>query len=262
MNILITADLHLDLWADAGRDPFAGILPMLRDLDALIVAGDLANDPQRNWPLALSRITQLVSPAQIWVTPGNHDYYGAALDDDVLARIATKAGVSFAQKRLLTFGNCRLLRCTLWTDFALFGDPGTAMERAAMTMPDYGRIRRGDGDLITPGDTTEIHREHLDWLSREIVKPWPGQTVLVTHHAPSAAVSGSRSALSPAFASDLDSWIGAHRPNYWFFGHTHRPLSARIRGAPVINVSLGYPDDVPEGGEAEFLLRGLIFPGA
>lgn len=92
MNILITADLHLGLWARAGRDPFAGILPVLHDLDALIIAGDLANNPQRIWPLALSWITQLVSPAQIWVILGNHDYYDAALDDDVLARIATEAG--------------------------------------------------------------------------------------------------------------------------------------------------------------------------
>ncbi|SEO37916.1 hypothetical protein SAMN04489859_10842 [Paracoccus alcaliphilus] len=50
MNILITADLHVDLWAHAGHDPFSGIVPVLRGLDALITAGDLANDPHRNWP--------------------------------------------------------------------------------------------------------------------------------------------------------------------------------------------------------------------
>ncbi|RDD72585.1 metallophosphoesterase [Paracoccus versutus] len=262
MNILVTADLHLDLWARAGRDPFAGILPVLRDLDALIIAGDLANDPQRNWSWALSRIARLVSPARIWVIPGNHDYYGATLDDILLAGIATEAGASLAQKRVLTFGSCRILCCTLWTDFALLGDPKVAMDRAAMAMPDYDRIRREDGDPITPGDTAAIHRDHLDWLSHEIAKPWAGQTVIVTHHAPSAAVSGPISGISPAFASDLDGWIEAQRPDYWFFGHTHRPLAARIRGAPIVNVSLGYPDEVLEGGEAELLLRGLIFPGA
>ncbi|WP_223850189.1 metallophosphoesterase [Paracoccus yeei] len=103
---------------------------MLRDLNALIIAGDLSNDPQRNWPWALSRIARLVAPERIWVIPGNHDYYGTTLDDTVLARIAGSAGVSFAQKRALTFGSCRVLRCTLWTDFALTGDPDAAMARA------------------------------------------------------------------------------------------------------------------------------------
>lgn len=53
-----------------------------------------------------------------------------------------------------------------------------------------------------------------------------------------------------------------HRPGYWFFGHPHRPLSARIHDVPVINVSLGTPDEVPMGEETDRLLRGLIFTGA
>jgi len=261
MRVLIMADLHLDHWADAGRDPFVGILPVLRHLDALIIAGDLADNPQRNWPPMLSRITRLVSPAQIWVIPGNHDYYGAALDDDVLARIAMEAGVNLAQERVLTFGSCRLLCCTLWTDFALTGDPEAAMSRAGMGMLDYTRIRRTGGELIRPEDTFKLHRDHLDWLTREVARPWHGQTIIVTHHAPSAAVAGPMSALSPAFASELESWIDAHRPDHWFFGHTHRPLSVRTCGTPIVNVSLGYPDEVAENDEAELLLRGLIFPG-
>lgn len=80
-------------------------------------------------------------------------------------------------------------------------------------------------------------------LTWEIAKPWPGQTIVVTHHAPSAAVPGPLSELSPAFASDLDDWIDAHRPDYWFFGHTRRQLSERIHGTPIVNVSLGYLDE-------------------
>lgn len=168
MSILIAADLHLDLWADAGRDPFAGILPVLRSLDALIIAGDLANDPQRNWPWALSRIARLVSPAQIWVIPGNHDYYGATLDDGVLVRIAAEAGVSLAQKRVLTFGTTRLLCCTLWTDFALTGDPEAAMVRAETGMLDYARIPRAEGGLIipVPAIATNAARRTSPWRPR------------------------------------------------------------------------------------------------
>lgn len=88
MTILVTADLHFDLWTDAKRDPVGGILPVLRNFDALIIAGDLTNDSKRNWPWALSRIARPVSPAQIWMIPSNHTYYGATLDDDVLTRIS------------------------------------------------------------------------------------------------------------------------------------------------------------------------------
>lgn len=150
MNVLIMADLHLDHWADAGRNPFAGILPVLRHLDALIIVGDLAGDPERNWPPILSRITRLVSPARVWVIPGNHDYYNATLNDDVLTRIAIEAGANLAQKRVLTFGSCRLLCCTRWTDFALTGDSEAAMDCAATRMLDYTRVRRSAGGLSAP----------------------------------------------------------------------------------------------------------------
>src|SRR5690606_12820995 len=78
---------------------------------------------------------------------------------------------SVSDLRRLPPATCRLLCCTLWTDFALLGDPGTAVERAAMVMPDYGRIRRAEGGLISPEDTVAIHRDHLDWLTREIARP-------------------------------------------------------------------------------------------
>ncbi|WP_347918976.1 metallophosphoesterase [Paracoccus marcusii] len=232
MNILIIADLHLDLWARAGRDPFAGIVPVLRDLDALIIAGDLANDPQRNWPWALSRITRLVSPAWIWVIPGNHDYYGTTLDDGVLARIAAETGAHLAQKSVLTFGSCRILCYTLWTDFALLGDPGSAMERAKMAMADYGRIRRKDGDISTPQDTAAIHRDHLDWLTHEIAKPWRGQTVVVTHHAPSAAAAGP----CPASVQPL--------PRILMAGSMHTGPTA---GSSVIPISRSQPASAGRG---------------
>lgn len=173
MNILIAADLHLDLWAPAGRDPFAGILPVPRDLDAPIIAGDLANDPPRNWPRALTRLDGLVSPERIWVIPGNHHYYGATLDEDVLARIAPAAGAHIARKQVLTFGGCRLLCCTFWTDFALTGNPEAAMARAAAVMPDYARSRRAEDGLIHPEDTVALHRDHLEWLTREMARTEP-----------------------------------------------------------------------------------------
>ncbi|MTE01147.1 hypothetical protein GIY56_12710 [Paracoccus sp. YIM 132242] len=128
-------------------------------------------------------------------------------------------------------------------------------------MPDYIRIRKSANlaqGPIRPEDTVAAHRDHLDWLTRAMAEPWAGQRIVVTHHAPSPAVAGTINGLSAAFASDLDTWIGKHRPDGWLFGHTHRLLDATVHGVPVTNTSLGYPDEVEPGQEAERLLRGLI----
>lgn len=260
--ILVTADLHLDAWMRDGRDPLATIAPVLSHLDALIVAGDLSNNPAFQWPRCLARIGQLIDPSRVWVVPGNHDYWSWRLDGDSgLAEIATGAGANLAQKKVIDIGAVRLLCATLWTDFQLSGDTHEAMRRARMVMPDYIRVRRS-ADLaqgpIRPEDTLAVHQDHLDWLTQAMAEPWGGQRIIVTHHAPSPAVAGQVNGLSPAFASDLDGWIEQHRPDAWLFGHTHRLLDAVVHGVPVINTSLGYPDDVEPGYEAERLLRGLI----
>ena len=147
MKILVTADLHLDLWQHAGRDPFAGILPILGTLDALLVAGDITNDPLRNWPRALDRIARLIDPAKVHIIPGNHDYYHWHLGgDDRLRALTEAAGMNLAQKSALEIGGLRLLCCTLWTDYRLTGDPAAAMRMARRTMNEHLLIARDARD--------------------------------------------------------------------------------------------------------------------
>lgn len=266
MMVLITADLHLDAWMREGRDPFASTAPIISHLDALIIAGDLSNNPMYQWPRALARIGRLIDPARVWIIPGNHDYWNLHLDGDAaLEVLVTEAGMNFAQKRAIDIGATRFLCCTLWTDFALTADRDAAMRRARMTMADYTRIRRNRelaSGPIQPDDTVAVHHDHLEWLTDAVTGHWHGQKIIVTHHAPCAAAAAPLNGISAAFASDLERWIGDHQPDGWFFGHTHRQFAATIHGVPVTNVSLGYPDNVADGREAELLLRGLVSTGA
>lgn len=50
MHVLVSSDWHLDLCQHSGIDPIAGLGPLFDRLDALIIGGDLANNPARNWP--------------------------------------------------------------------------------------------------------------------------------------------------------------------------------------------------------------------
>lgn len=259
MKILVTSDLHLDEWAALGGNPLLGIAERLIDLDALIIAGDLAEDPLRTWPALIDWIGQRIDPAKIYVIPGNHDYYDHRLDgDDALRAVVEAAGMRFAQKQVIMIGELRILCCTLWTDFDLFGQQEDSMSHARW-MADFERIARdAAGATIKPADTVAAHVDHLSWLTRAIAEPHMGKTIVVTHHLPSAAVAGAPSRLSPFFASNLDGWILQHQPAIWLCGHSHRHQQARIGTTLIRDISFGYPEEMPNGAEDTLLLRGLI----
>lgn len=261
-HILVVTDLHLDQWLEAGRDPFASLDPdRLASLDALIVAGDLADKPKVRWPVMLAHLSRYVDPVHIHLLPGNHDYYHHTIDgDDRLARICGEAGMTFAQRRVISIGDIRILCSTLWTDFALDGDPAAGMAEAACMMNDYRYIRRGDAGYrrLRPTDVVRVHQDHRDWLERTLAEPFGGRTMVVTHHAPLGACLPSNYPAPAAYASDLGGLIDRYRPDHWFFGHTHVPAEV-MRGATRIrNVSLGYPQEVPRGQEAAAVMRGYM----
>ena len=50
MKSLIIGDLHLDLWTEAGRDPFAALSAAeWSRIEAVVIAGDLTNKPRIRW---------------------------------------------------------------------------------------------------------------------------------------------------------------------------------------------------------------------
>lgn len=263
-QLLVIADLHYEI----GLDPFAmfglGELDW-KSLDGVIVAGDIADDAAEDWPEAIDFLSRYISRDRIFILPGNHDYFGMQLGaDDDLQRIAAAADVQFIQKAELHHGATRILACTLWTDFALFGPESVpqSMAVARSWMPDYRNIQPAkektvaDDDLhdwCSPKDTLALHRDHRAWLERQLAKPHfagpEGETIVITHHGPSVATAGRLTPQSPAFHSDLGDLIGQYKPSTWYFGHSHRRLRA-VQGETIIcNVSLGYPEDGRVAGE-------------
>ena len=168
------------------------------------------------------------------------------------------AGMSFAQKRVLKFGDTRFLCCTLWSDFGLFGTQEQSMTDARW-MEDFELIqRRAEGGTVTPFDTRASHKDHLAWLTRTIRRPHSGRTVIVTHHQPSPAIGGRPSSVSPFFVSNLDAWILEHQPDLWLCGHAHRRLQGRVGPTAIRDISFGYPHEIMPHQEAALLRRGLI----
>ncbi|WP_411839700.1 metallophosphoesterase [Paracoccus sp. ME4] len=261
MKILAVSDLHYDQWLPGGHDPIGPLVNDLSDLDALLILGDLSNDPEAGWPTAFGHLREVIDPAKIWLLPGNHDYYGFRLDGDGrLREIAEKSGVNFVQKTTFELGGVRFLACTLWSDFRLRGNAQHVLDLVSATrFKDYQCIRRSAaGPLARPADTIAVFEDHLEWLTGALGAPHAGRTVVLTHHVPSRSLSGRLDDASPAYGSDLDALIHLSGPDIWLCGHTHRRIDAVVGGTRLRNVSLGYPWEVRAADHRQILMAGLM----
>ena len=254
-RIVIVGDLHYDHFEVSPLEPFRSHrLDRLdwKGVDALIVAGDIADNPLANWRRALDYLARYMPPVRTYVFPGNHDFYSFDLGGDAtLRQIVEAAGAVYVQQAELRYGTTRFLCCTLWTDFNLVGDPGGAMDVSELYMMDYRRIRctpmTGKPRWIRAEDIVAMHRNDRAWLEDHLSAPHfagdESTTVVVTHHGPHPATAGSHDDLTASFHSDLSDLIEHHRPDYWFFGHSHRRLSAMVGNTEIRNVSIGYPSE-------------------
>lgn len=263
-KVAVLADLHHDSYSKIGRGPFEshGLdngLPWA-ELDALIIAGDLADAPFSHWPAAFAYLRRFIDPSKTIVVPGNHDYYAGYLNaDDELENLTTAAGAHFAQQREIRHGDDRYFCTTLWTNFALLGDAQAAMNVARRHMNDYAQIskRLKTGPLspsellgrpphvaITPEDILTLHKVQRQWLEDKLSEPhWAsnGRSFAVSHHGPHPDSAGQIDGLTPAFHSDLTPLFDRYRIDGWYFGHSHRRLAAQVGRTAVHNVSIGFP---------------------
>jgi len=263
MTVLIVGDLHLDMWSEADRDPFVALsVAEWSGIEAVIVAGDLTNKPRVRWKYAVRHLVRYIETKRIFILPGNHDYYDFRIDgDDRLAEIARAEGAHFLQKSEVMIGRTRFLCCTLWTDFALYGDVAASQAIAKSRMNDYCYIRNAGAGYrrIRPYETALIYAEHRGWLAERLSNPHAGPTIVVTHHCPHPGlISKTPGDLDPVYGSDLTELIQRHQPEAWLFGHTHFQAETVVGRTLLRNVSLGYRDQVPTGQEGQILRRGLI----
>jgi predicted phosphodiesterase len=279
--VLVLADFHRDAYLRSGADVFAsnGLQALIGPrYAAVIIAGDLISDPWQQLAPALRWLIDLFAPAPVFYLPGNHDFYGAGIDEeDRLRAISETVGALYAQKLELVQAHARFLIATLWTDYDLCGDAAAAMRVAQSVMNDHGRISMPSRQTlssglddphwlprsrVTPAVLRDIHHDHRNWIADRLAEPFSGRSVVVTHHAPHPAAQGAIDRLSPAFGSDLSDLIARYEPDLWLFGHTHRRLVARVGRTVIRNVSIGYPGEHRTDATPDFLAGCVVGSGS
>ena len=238
MKLHVLSDLHTE---------FADFSPPETDADVVILAGDIG--------VGLGGIdwaARRFSEVPVIYVPGNHEFYDhdIGLTDELKA--SAPANIHVLNNDMLELNGIRVLGCTLWTDFKLYGESEAwfARQRAKRLIEDFASIRN-DGRRFTPEDSVQLHEESKTWLVGELERKFEGPTVVVTHHLPATTSVAKRyvnDPLNPVFASRLEEVIENYRPELWIHGHTHVPCDYELFDTRIICNPGGYPGENRRSG--------------
>lgn len=261
-TILYYSDIHIEIQEMEPGSRWTDIQPLALGpdltkfegrVDLLILAGDIGRMRSRRNVSTLLYAEQAAAylgcPAV--VVPGNHEYYRGSFDDEREALLSARVtGVTVLDRSEVHYdpSQLRILGATLWTDYAVLGDPQLAMDEADRMMPDHRLIRRRDGSPFTPQDALTEHLLSRVWLAQRLAEPHEGPTLVVTHHSPhsSAHHPMGTTSLSPAFASDCDDLVAAAvkaKISAWIFGHHHWSQEVNVDGLHLVTAQRGYPGE-------------------
>jgi hypothetical protein len=147
----------------------------------------------------------------------------------------------------------RFLGATGWTSFEArpgYVSMAEAMRSAAALggMNDYRSIKTGRGrskDNFRPQDSVADHRRFVKWIEPSLATPFDGETVVITHMAPSfRSLMGGKPThdMDWCYASDLEYLMqGDNAPSLWIHGHLHANQDYLVANTRVVANPRGYP---------------------
>lgn len=241
------------------------------DADILILAGDIGSYQSGSLltthDFGLTRFSPFHGwPVPVLFVPGNHEY--DQLEFDVahsrLRETCDRLGIVFLERSCIDshqlFGPekgpvipVRFIGTTLWSDFdalALSQDKGLSVGQAlllrdkAMRAANFYLKKTGTqrgGRIMLADQVRELALECQSWLRDALVQAFEGQTVVITHFAPSLQSADPRYGLTPGtagFCNTLDDLLP--QALLWLHGHLHCPSNYSSHQCRVIANPLGY----------------------
>lgn len=230
--IAYASDLHLEF------DPEYELLPFDPTPDVVVLAGDVSTY-DLDW-FAFLRQLRKTFKGPILAIMGNHEYYGKKFPQaiDLFRDAVSQDKQAFIlEKQSFDLDGIRFLGTTMWTDYA----GGRHLTAGLKTIFDFKAIQ---GE--TPEEIARLlwkdHREALAWLEEQFQQS-SGDTVVITHHAPSfesQSVPFIGHPVSGLFCVDLYDQILEWKPKLWIHGHLHNTADYRIGNTRVVCNPWGY----------------------
>ena len=188
MRLWIFSDIHDEIGGSI-------TLPPRPDADAIVIAGDLGH-ARRIGDIAKFYIDHYDLP--IIYVAGNHEFYRqqtmakAVEDIEFAARRSINEGwkqqFHFLNRDTLVIGDTRFIGGTLWVDAALGAisqqDRIWRLHEAVSALNDFHLIKTAKDKVFRPADMIDLFRKDSAYIREQLMQPFDGKTVVLTHHMP------------------------------------------------------------------------------
>ncbi len=219
MRVQYCSDLHLENPDNYNFIKENGIQP---EGDVLILAGDTIelgsnNDSYKYFFDDISKKFE-----QVFMIPGNHEFYGGADPDayNIPMKIKVRKNVSLVNNMSVVYKNTNFLFTTLWSMIQLRNEG-----MIKQMVPDFKFIK-SKGKALTVVGYNSLFKRSLKFLEMAVDRNEAEKTVVVTHHMPTKLCNTKEFAandeLNDAFCVELHDFIYASGADYWVYGHSHR----------------------------------------
>jgi Icc-related predicted phosphoesterase len=244
LRVQLLSDIHAEMGSQA--EPLPAAVDASADL--ILIPGDTAHAPD-----AVDVACRMFpGTVPIVLLAGNHEHYqtGMTIPAGLAVMRAAAAAESATRGRqvyvlenetlLLTIRgvSVRLAGCTMWSDYALLGNPLRDMAKVVRSLNDYRLITGlgGAGHFFSSDECLSMFAASRAFLSAVLAEPHDGPTIILTHHLPSfrsVARQYKKDPVSAGFASDLDDLISMGAA-LWVHGHTHVSCTWRDQGGTFV----------------------------
>lgn len=235
LKIQYCSDLHLEFRENR---EFLKVNPIKAEGDILLLAGDIVPFAEMDKHKAFFDEMSDKFETVYWV-PGNHEYYyfdaikkSGIINERIRNNFFLVNNITAFQKGV------RLIFSTLWSKISLAYE--WQIERG---MSDFHVIKY-NGSRFSSTQFNQFHQEAREFIENEIKKEFTGQTIVLTHHAPTFMNYPEKykgDVLSEAFAVELFDLIEPSNIDYWIYGHHHTNTpDFNIGRTKMLTNQLGY----------------------
>ncbi|HRK81852.1 MAG TPA: metallophosphoesterase [Saprospiraceae bacterium] len=247
MKIQIISDLHLEF--GEGETNF-------EQADVVILAGDTHVGTK-----GVEWVKAKIPDKPVIYLLGNHEYYNGSYPKTLhqITDAAKDTNVLVLENKRIEIEGITFHGATLWTDFALYGNPFLYGTICQLRVNDFKRIRRDPSySKMRSVDIAHIHQHSKFWLAASLEESATFKNIVITHHAPSLQSVPEMYKDDPvtsAYASHLEDFILEYQPEYWIHGHIHTPVKYEIGKTRIICNPHGYIDEPYNGFEKELIVE-------